>query len=152
MSTNASMVADLLSLHGLRRQSPQPAPESMDSLAGRVAQEDTQALASSALEKLKAYVAQQGLVLPGGWRAGVKVRITNRRHGRTGRTTTNTYYSPTGKAFRSHAAVVDALRLAPSSDAGFASPPLSDVSSESDRGSDEPASKYATPMGILQFK
>lgn len=51
-----------------------------------------------------------GITLPEGWRASVKVRITTRRGGRPGRTTTNTYYSPSGKAYRSHGAVLDALR------------------------------------------
>ncbi len=51
-----------------------------------------------------------GSTLPEGWRASVKVRITTRRGGRPGRTTTNTYYSPAGKAYRSHGAVLDALR------------------------------------------
>ncbi|GIL67310.1 hypothetical protein Vafri_20731 [Volvox africanus] len=103
-------VADLLALHGLKRGASSTKRTQADKLVERVSEEDTSVLAASALQKLKACAAEHGVCVDDGWTAKVKVRLTTRRHGIIGRTTTNTYYSPSGKAFRSHAAVVSFLR------------------------------------------
>ncbi|GIL80062.1 hypothetical protein Vretimale_12880 [Volvox reticuliferus] len=102
-------VADLLALHGLRRGASAKHTQA-EKLVERVLEEDTTALAASALQKLKACAAEQGVCVDDCWTAKVKVRLTTRRNGIIGRTTTNTYYSPSGKAFRSHAAVISFLR------------------------------------------
>ena len=51
-----------------------------------------------------------GLTLAEGWKAQVKARISTRRNGQPGRTSTNTYVCPAGKLYRSYAAVVQAIR------------------------------------------
>ncbi|KAG2502048.1 hypothetical protein HYH03_000542 [Edaphochlamys debaryana] len=150
MSSNQGpAVADLLALYGLKRSKAGPR-ESVDSLAQRVAEEDTAALAAQALRTLRAAAAREGTTLPDGWSVSVKVRLTTRSNGNLGRTTTNYYISPSGKMFRSHAAVIAALRSQasiPSSHAAseepaasaFVSCPPSDLSSgESDS---EPCAK-----------
>ncbi|KAG2439386.1 hypothetical protein HXX76_004743 [Chlamydomonas incerta] len=148
----ATKPANLLALFGLTKAPSKVVSQTVDKLVQRVAEEDTQALAAAALRNLKSYVAQQGLELPDGWKAVVKVRLTTRSSGRTGRTTTNSYTSPSGKICRSHAAVVEFLRASKSTPAsstpgsrvptpdGLLSPPLTDVSDASD-GDDEPRAK-----------
>ncbi|GIL93005.1 hypothetical protein Vretifemale_20491, partial [Volvox reticuliferus] len=103
-------VADLLALHGLQRGASATKHTQAEKIVKRVAEEDTAALAASALNKLTAFAAEQGVSVDAGWTAKVKIRLTTRRNGIIGRTTTNTYYSPSGKAFRSHAAVIAFLR------------------------------------------
>ncbi|GLI70331.1 hypothetical protein VaNZ11_015286, partial [Volvox africanus] len=103
-------VADLLALHGLKRGASSTQRTHPDKIVERVSEEDTSVLAASALKKLKASAAEHGVCVDDGWTAKVKIRLTTRRNGVLGRTTTNTYYSPSGKAFRSHAAVISFLR------------------------------------------
>ncbi|PNW82072.1 hypothetical protein CHLRE_06g272600v5 [Chlamydomonas reinhardtii] len=150
----ATKPANLLALFGLTKAPSKVVPQTVDKLVQRIAEEDTQSLAEAALRNLKSYVAQQGakcLELPDGWKATVKVRLTTRSSGRTGRTTTNSYTSPSGKICRSHAAVVEFLRASRSTPAsspgscgptpdGLLSPPLTDVSDASD-GDGEPCAK-----------
>lgn len=83
----------------------------------------------------------------------MKVRITTRRNAQTGRTTTNTYVSPSGRSYRSYAAVVASIKEATtaasskssrvrqsSAAEAFTNSLSADVSNHSDT---EPASKRA---------
>ncbi len=78
-----------------------------------------------------------GMSLPDGWRCTVKVRLSQRRHGRIGRTTTNTYRCPRGGYYRSTKDVLAALR-----GGDGATNPASDaepLTSDADAGNSQPS-------------